>query len=111
VRRIAAEHVMSCYVVWNFAQNKEGAKQFLVDFMDSFSDAFKGSEFYDFPCFPATVPNLKELIANDAKDGPCHYDRLRITSCSRRRRSSARAPQSTRLATRPDRSPPHPPLP
>ena len=26
VRRIAAEHVMDCYVVWSFAENKEAAK-------------------------------------------------------------------------------------
>ena len=30
VRRIAAEHVMECYVIWNFAENKEGAKRFLA---------------------------------------------------------------------------------
>ena len=29
VRRLAAEHVMDCYVVWDFAENKEGAKKFL----------------------------------------------------------------------------------
>ena len=34
VRRIAAEHVMSCYVIWEFAENKEGAKQFLSDNLD-----------------------------------------------------------------------------
>ena len=40
VRRMAAEHVMDCYVVWKFAENKEGAKKFLVDYIDSFHDAF-----------------------------------------------------------------------
>ncbi|BDG04123.1 ABC transporter substrate-binding protein [Anaeromyxobacter oryzae] len=70
VRRIAAEHVMDCYVVWKFAENVEGAKQFLVDYMDAFGDAFKASEFYNFPCFPKTVPNLKEQIANDPKAKP-----------------------------------------
>jgi multiple sugar transport system substrate-binding protein len=70
VRRIAAEHVMDCYVVWNFAENKEGAKQFLVDYIDSFPDAFKASEFYNFPCFASTVPNIKELISNDPKASP-----------------------------------------
>src|SRR5262249_3627658 len=40
VRRIAAEHVMDCYVVWNFAENKEGAQQFLIDFIDAFHDGF-----------------------------------------------------------------------
>src|SRR6478736_743900 len=51
VRQIAAEHVMDCYVIWDFAENKDGAKKFLIDYMDSFGAAFKASEFYNFPCF------------------------------------------------------------
>jgi multiple sugar transport system substrate-binding protein len=70
VRRIAAEHVMSCYVIWDFAENKEGARQFLVDLVNDFETAFKASEFYNFPCFPSTVPNIKGLLANDAKAVP-----------------------------------------
>jgi len=70
VRRIAAEHVMDCYVIWNFAANQEGAKQFLVDYIDQFGEAFKASEFYNFPCFPSTVPNLKEQLGKDAKASP-----------------------------------------
>ncbi len=69
-RRIAAEHVMDCYVIWRFAENKEGAKQFLVDYIDAFGDAFKNSEFYNFPCFPKTVPDLKQQISNDPKAVP-----------------------------------------
>jgi len=70
VRRIACEHVMDCYVIWNFAENKEGAKQFLVDYMDDFAAAFKASEFYNFPCFPTTVPDIQQLLANDPKAVP-----------------------------------------
>ncbi len=70
VRRIAAEHVMDCYVIWNFADNKAGAKQFLVDYIGDFANAFKASEFYNFPCFPQTVPNMDELIANDPAAKP-----------------------------------------
>lgn len=70
VRGIAAEHVMDCYVVWDFAENKDGAKQFLIDYMDSFGAAFKASEFYNFPCFPATVPDLDKQLANDPKATP-----------------------------------------
>jgi len=70
VRRIAAEHVMDCYVVWKFAENKEGAKKFLVDYMDAFHRAFQASEFYNFPCFPKAVPDLGALIAKDAKGQP-----------------------------------------
>jgi len=68
--RLASEHVMDCYVIWNFAQNQEGAKQFLVDLINDFEAAFKASEFYNFPCFPKTVPNLQQLIANDPKANP-----------------------------------------
>jgi multiple sugar transport system substrate-binding protein len=70
VRRIACEHVMDCYVIWNFAENKEGASKFLIDYMETFETAFKASEFYNFPCFPSTVPNIKQLIANDPKAVP-----------------------------------------
>jgi multiple sugar transport system substrate-binding protein len=70
VRRIAAEHVMDCYVIWKFAENVEGAKQFLVDFVDSYEEAFKQCEFYNFPCFPKTVPNLVQQISNDPKAAP-----------------------------------------
>ncbi len=70
VRRIAAEHVMDCYVIWRFAENQEGAKQFLVDYIDAFGEAFKQSEFYNFPCFPKTVPNLAQQISNDPKAVP-----------------------------------------
>jgi multiple sugar transport system substrate-binding protein len=68
--RLASEHVMSCYVIWNFAENIEGAKQFLVDFLDSFHDAFAASKWYNFPCFPSTVPNLAKEIAYDPVADP-----------------------------------------
>jgi multiple sugar transport system substrate-binding protein len=70
VRRIAAEHVMNCYVIWKFARNIDGAKQFLVDLVGSFASVFRESEFYNFPCYPATVPNLSEELANDPKADP-----------------------------------------
>jgi multiple sugar transport system substrate-binding protein len=70
VRRIAAEHVMSCYVIWKFAENQEGARQFLVDLIDNFAAAFTASEFYNFPCFPATVPDLEKRLSNDPKAVP-----------------------------------------
>lgn len=70
VRRIAAEHVMDCYVVWEFAENKEGAQQFLIDYMDAFHDGFVAGQFYNFPCFPSVVPNLKQEIASDPRSNP-----------------------------------------
>ncbi|MCI0371114.1 MAG: extracellular solute-binding protein [candidate division NC10 bacterium] len=70
VRAIGLEHVMQCYVIWKFAENIEGAKKFLVDYVTNFRQAFVEGEFYDFPCFAKTVPDLKQLIASDPKAHP-----------------------------------------
>jgi multiple sugar transport system substrate-binding protein len=70
VRRIASEHVMNCYVVWKFAENPDAAKQFLVDLIDHFPDVFREGESYNFPCFPGSLPDLAERIANDPKADP-----------------------------------------
>jgi multiple sugar transport system substrate-binding protein len=69
-RRMGLEHVMSAYVIWKFSENKEGAKQFLLDLVDHYRTAFLESEFYNFPSFPDTVPDLQELIAKDSKGEP-----------------------------------------
>ena len=73
VRRIAAEHVMNCYVIWKFAANIDGAKQFLVDLVGSFGSVFRESEFYNFPCYPTTVPDLTQLLADDKADPAGKY--------------------------------------
>ncbi|MDH3237913.1 MAG: extracellular solute-binding protein, partial [Deltaproteobacteria bacterium] len=70
VRRIGLEHVMDVYVIWKFAENIEGAKKFLVDYIGDFRKAFLASEFYNFPCFPKTVPDINKLIAHDPKANP-----------------------------------------
>jgi multiple sugar transport system substrate-binding protein len=70
VRRMGLEHVMGVYVIWKFAENKEGAKQFLIDLVGNYRTAFLESEFYNFPSFPKTVPELAELIAKDSKADP-----------------------------------------
>ena len=70
VRRMGLEHVMDVYAIWKFADNKEGAKQFLIDLVGNYRTAFLESEFYNFPSFPKTVPDLQELIANDPKGEP-----------------------------------------
>src|ERR1041385_2620536 len=70
VRRIGLEHVMGVYTIWKFADNIDGAKKFIVDYIGNFRQAFLAGEFYDFPCFQKTVPDLKQLLANDAKAKP-----------------------------------------
>ena len=70
VRRMSPANVANHYVIWNFAENKEGAKRFLVDLMDNFGEAFTASEFYNFPCFPQTVPDLEARLSRDPKATP-----------------------------------------
>jgi multiple sugar transport system substrate-binding protein len=69
-RAIGLEHVMQCYVTWKFSENIEGAKKFLIDYTTDFAQAFRAGEFYDFPSFEKTVPDLQKLIANDPKAHP-----------------------------------------
>ena len=70
VRAIGLTNVMSCYVVWKFSANIAGAKQFLVDYTTNFKHAFIAGQFYDLPSFPKTVPDLKQIVANDDRAHP-----------------------------------------
>lgn len=70
VRRMGLEHVMNVYAIWKFAENIEGAKKFLIDYVSNFRTAFLASEYYNFPCFARTVPDLKKLVAHDKKAQP-----------------------------------------
>ena len=70
VRRIGLHHLMDVYVIWKFAQNIDAAKQFLVDYVGHSRDVFRASQFYNFPCFPQTVPDLGDLIAQDPQATP-----------------------------------------
>jgi multiple sugar transport system substrate-binding protein len=76
VRRQGLEHVIGVYVIWKFAEQKELAKQFLVDYIDNFEAAFTASEFYDFPTFANAVPNLHDRIARDPVSDP--PDKLKV---------------------------------
>jgi multiple sugar transport system substrate-binding protein len=69
-RRIGLEHVMDNYVIWKFAVNIRGAKKFLVDYVDNFREGFLASQLYNFPCFPKTVPDLKDMLASDVNARP-----------------------------------------
>ncbi len=69
-RRIGLQHLVDTYAIWNFAENIDGAKKFLVDYVSNFRRAFIASEFYNFPCFPDTVPDIATLIQNDTKAVP-----------------------------------------
>jgi multiple sugar transport system substrate-binding protein len=68
--RRMGQYFIPTYFIWSFAENVEGAKQFLVDFVGNFQKFFLVGKFRDFPCFPDSVSDLKKLIANDARGQP-----------------------------------------
>ena len=70
VRQVGLQHLLDVYVIWKFAENIEGAKKFLVDYVGNSRKVFLASQFYNFPCFPQTVPDLQDLIAADSKSVP-----------------------------------------
>ena len=69
VRR-QGSNLTASYLIWKFAENIEGAKQFLVDYVGNFQKVFQASRFLYFPCFPNTVPDMKQFLANDSKGQP-----------------------------------------
>lgn len=70
VRRVGVNHLIDVYVIWKFAKNIEGAKKFLVDFTAQSREVFMKSQFYNFPCYPKTVPDLNQQISHDTKAIP-----------------------------------------
>jgi len=63
--RLGLEHVMGAYVIWKFAKNKPMAKKFLVDLETKYIGAFENSKFYNFPSWPASVPNIARRLERD----------------------------------------------
>ena len=65
--RLGYEHVMGCWWIWNFAQNKAGAKKFLADLEINYKEAFLASKFYNFPSFPGAFPfkQIRKAVAQD----------------------------------------------
>ncbi len=56
---------MGVYVIWKFAKNKATAKKFLVDLETKYIGAFENSKFYNFPSWPASVPNIQRRLERD----------------------------------------------
>ena len=67
VQRLGLEHVMGCYSIWKFAQNKAAAKKFMADLEINYKEAFAASKFYNFPTFPGALPfkRIQKLAAAD----------------------------------------------
>jgi multiple sugar transport system substrate-binding protein len=76
-RRIGPAFSFFNYLIWTFAENIDGAKQFLVDYIGQSREAFLASRFQNTPAFPDTVPDLATIVSSDAGVGsPGKYDLL-----------------------------------
>jgi len=62
--------VSSSYFIWNFAEQTELAKQFLVDLVSDYREALIRSEFYNLPAFPGGVQDIDGILAADAAANP-----------------------------------------
>jgi len=63
--RLGPAFGIDSYMIWKFADNIAGAKQFLVDFVGSSRKAFVASGFQHMPSFPDVVPDLTQLVTGD----------------------------------------------
>ncbi len=68
----ALPHVTNCSLVWNFAQNQDGAKQFLADLIEKSRTGYEKSLGCNFPIYPKTVPDLIVRLSKDPKADPSY---------------------------------------
>jgi multiple sugar transport system substrate-binding protein len=66
----ALPHVTNCSVVWNFAQNQNGARQFLADLIDTSRTGYEKSLGVNFPIYPKTVPDVIVRLSKDPQANP-----------------------------------------
>jgi multiple sugar transport system substrate-binding protein len=75
---LAFPHATNCSVVWNFAENRDGAKQFLADLIDNSRTAYEKSGGCNFPIYQKTVPDLIVRLEDDPQgDPPYKYKELK----------------------------------
>jgi multiple sugar transport system substrate-binding protein len=65
--RLGLEHLMGCWSIWKFAQNKPAAQQFLVDLLLEGKTATMQSKLYNFPTFQNAFPfsAIRKVAAAD----------------------------------------------
>lgn len=64
------------HVIWNFAENVEGAKRFLVDLVASSRESFVASGFQNMPAWPGAVPDLAAVVGDASDSGSAKYGLL-----------------------------------
>jgi multiple sugar transport system substrate-binding protein len=74
----AMAHVTNCSLIWRFAQNQEGAKQFLADMIGQSRAIYDKSGGCNFPIYQKTVPDLMLRLSKDSQADPVwKYQALR----------------------------------
>ncbi len=68
----ALPHVTNCSVVWNFAKNQEGAKQFVSHLIDNSKASYEKSLGCNFPIYQKAVPDLIVRLSNDPQADPSY---------------------------------------
>jgi multiple sugar transport system substrate-binding protein len=68
----ALPHVTNCSAIWKFAQNQDGAKQFLADLIDTSRTGYEKSLGCNFPIYPKTVPDLIVRLSKDPRADPSY---------------------------------------
>jgi multiple sugar transport system substrate-binding protein len=65
--RFGLEHLMGCWSIWKFAQNKENAQQFLIDLLLESKTGTLQSKLYNFPTFAKAFPfkAIRKVAAAD----------------------------------------------
>jgi multiple sugar transport system substrate-binding protein len=65
--RLGLEHLMGCWSIWKFAQNKPAAARFLADLCIAGRDATVASQLYNFPTFANAMPftDIRKVAAAD----------------------------------------------
>ena len=61
----ALPHVTNCSAIWTFADNKEAAKKFVGDLVESSRAGYEQSKGCNLPIYPKTLPDLVVRVHND----------------------------------------------
>jgi multiple sugar transport system substrate-binding protein len=97
--RMGLEHLMGCWSIWKFAQNKTNAQKFLVDLLLQAKTATLQSQLYNFPTFQNAFP-FKQIRKTAAADkNPPHGKYTILTTIAEKYTHNIGYPGTTNAAT------------
>jgi multiple sugar transport system substrate-binding protein len=96
--RLGLEHLMGCWSIWKFAQNKENAHKFLVDLLLESKTATLQSQLYNFPTFQNAFPFPAIRKAAAADPHPPHGKYTILTTIAQKYTHNIGYPGTTNAA-------------